>query len=532
MTRPETKEHVLKDSLSIREQLSKLVVEYKQLEARLTSHVEHVDRLVNEESIELGPTPERIVAILDSITVGLFSLDKEWKFTYLNKEAENMFGLKRDEVIAKNLWELCKGNPPTFTEQYYKAMFTQKPVSFEGFSTRLGKWLQVHIYPSQEGLTVLLRDMTESKKTQDKLKMYEERFFKAFHHSSSIMVIMEQNDCRFVDVNKSFENITGYSREKVIGRTPLELDIWEEEEQSALINMFILHGSVNNSEVQIRTKNGEIRTCLVSFDLIESDGRQLIIVVAHDITEQRLLEQQVTRLDRFSSIAQIAASISHEVRNPMTTVRGFLQLLKDKPKYITDKETFELMIEEIDRANTILTEFLSLSGDQVVRPEPKNLNKILNDIFPLLLGDAIKADKNILLNQQPVPDLYLNKKELHQLILNLVRNGLESMSTGGKLIISTFQAGEEVVLSVKDEGSGIPEEIVAKLGTPFVTTKDNGTGLGLAVCYKIASRNNARIEVDTCPGGTNFFVRFRPQCEMPDSESLPQTENVTVSNES
>ncbi|MHB1128001.1 MAG: ATP-binding protein [Bacillota bacterium] len=115
---------------------------------------------------------------------------------------------------------------------------------------------------------------------------------------------------------------------------------------------------------------------------------------------------------------------------------------------------------------------------------------------------------NISIEKNEIPHLNLNDKEVRQLVLNLVRNGFESMPSGGSLTVKTYAENAQVVLAVKDQGPGITPEIIDKIGTPFITTKENGTGLGLAVCYSIAQRHNARITFDTGPDGTTFYVRF------------------------
>jgi signal transduction histidine kinase len=104
--------------------------------------------------------------------------------------------------------------------------------------------------------------------------------------------------------------------------------------------------------------------------------------------------------------------------------------------------------------------------------------------------------------------LLLDENEIRQLLLNLVRNSIEAMPAGGNLVIRTFQEDSKVVLSVSDQGAGIPANILDKLGTPFITTKDTGTGLGLPICYQIAHRHNANIEINTSTEGTTFFVYF------------------------
>ena len=126
----------------------------------------------------------------------------------------------------------------------------------------------------------------------------------------------------------------------------------------------------------------------------------------------------------------------------------------------------------------------------------------------LIQADALMSDKNIKMELDDVPDLLMDDKEIRQLVLNLVRNGLDVTPSSEYLSIKTYVDGGEVVLSVKDCGNGIPSDILDKIGTPFFTTKEYGTGLGLATCYSIANRHNASIQIDTGPGGTTFFVRF------------------------
>lgn len=205
----------------------------------------------------------------------------------------------------------------------------------------------------------------------------------------------------------------------------------------------------------------------------------------------------------------MAASIGHEVRNPMTTVRGFLQVLADKDEFRDFIGYFDLMIKELDRANSIITEFLCLAKNKTIELRLQNLKTIVENLFPLIQADGFVTDKYISLELDDIPDIYLDEKEIKQLMLNLVRNGLESMSPGQTLTLKVYREKNDVVLAVKDEGEGIPEHLLEKLGTPFFTTKEKGTGLGLAVCYSIAERHKAKIDVKTGPGGTTFFVRFK-----------------------
>ena len=231
------------------------------------------------------------------------------------------------------------------------------------------------------------------------------------------------------------------------------------------------------------------------------------------------LQTEMARLERLNLVGQLAAGLAHEIRNPLTTVRGYLQFLGGKPEFRTYGARFELMIEELDRANLIITEFLSFVKDRHTEMKSQNINDILQHLYSLLEADSFSQNKQLFYEATETPKILMNSQEISQLVLNLCRNGLEAMQEGGTLRIRTFLEGEQVVLSVQDEGGGIPEEYVERLGTPFFTTKENGTGLGIATCYRIADRHNAKIDLDTGPGGTTFYVRF--PCPVTDRLAAP-----------
>lgn len=273
-----------------------------------------------------------------------------------------------------------------------------------------------------------------------------------------------------------------------------------------------LAGSAAGIEVHYGQSSGRQLTLLASAVRCHPySGDELVgyAVMFADITDRCLLATELARLDRLNLIGEIAAGIGHEVRNPLTTVRGYLQMFSRKAQYANDHRRLGLMIEELDRANSIITEFLSLAKNKAVELIPGDLNRVVETMFPLLQADAFRLGHEIRLELGEIPRLSLDEKEMRQLILNLVRNGLEAMSASGEVVIRTYTQAELLVLSVTDTGCGIPDELLAKLGMPFFTTKETGTGLGLSVCYRIAERHGAWVEVDSSAAGTTFYVKFQ-----------------------
>ncbi len=316
-------------------------------------------------------------------------------------------------------------------------------------------------------------------------------------------------------ISPSVFTITGHSPEEYYSNNACVFQLIHPDDVSLLTNFIENLQELIERPLTLRLLTKDKMTvwveqkCLPIYDekgrLIEVEG------IIRDITERKNLEQLTSSLDRMTVVGSMAATVAHEIRNPMTTVRGYLQMLEKKDKYQEDKQKFNLMIEEIDRANTIIQEYLSLSQEKVSRLERCSLNHIVKTLFPLIQVNSVNSKIEVSIELSTIPDLFLDKNEMRQLLLNMVRNGIEAMSSGGNLLIRTYQEENKTVLSISDQGKGIPPQVLERLGTPFTTTKDSGTGLGLPICYQIAQRHNAKIVVDTSNEGTTFKLYFNSQ---------------------
>ena len=345
----------------------------------------------------------------------------------------------------------------------------------------------------------------ENAQLRESMAVYEseDRFYKIFHYSPDLIAIIREKDHKYLDVNPMYLETLEYSRDELIGRTPEELGILPDAQ---IVDLLSKGGK--NIEINFKAKSGHIITALSSLVKINLNGEICILIIAKDITEKKHYEQEITRLDRLNLVGEMAASIGHELRNPMTSIRGFLQMLRDKHECMPYQEYYDLMIEELDRANQIISEFLNLAKGKPLDLKPHYLPVIIKSLYPMIRADAYYSDKQVRLDLDCPVRAILDEKEIRQLILNMARNGLEAMQAGGTLTIGARVIQNCPVLYIKDEGSGLDESLLSRLGTPFVTTKENGIGLGLAVCYSIAARHKARIEVDTSPQGTTFCVYF------------------------
>lgn len=311
--------------------------------------------------------------------------------------------------------------------------------------------------------------------------------------------------------NPGAERIYGYSEKEIVGKSiftvvPEEL----QSEAQEMIAKALRGEKVTNVETRRKAKDGRIAEISLTLSLIK-DGSGSVIgmsCILRDISDKKTMERELARLDRLNLIGELAASISHEVRNPLATVRGFMQLLKEKKSCSEYVTYFDLMIEELDRANGILTEFLSITRCKSNERTSRDLNVIIRSLLPLLEANAVADDKKVQVRLQELPKIMVDDKEIRQVILNLSRNGIEAMEAGGVLTIRTSCQEGQIILEIEDQGCGMSPEVIERLGTPFFTTKSEGTGIGLAICYGIAARHNAKIDVESSNKGTTFRIAF------------------------
>ncbi len=354
-----------------------------ELEPVLERIKDHLVKL-QELNSQLELSNDKLMMIMEGITDAFFSLDCDYRFTFMNEETNKVLMAPDTDLLGRNIFELFNDKLDSSTKTNLKKAMEEKTMINWEAENSAGKHYEYHAYPFKQGLTVFVRDKTEDRKR----------------------------------------------------------------------------------------------------------------------------DNEIQRLERLNLIGQMAAGISHEIRNPLTTVRGFLQMMQGRPDTTKNKEYMDLMISEIDRANEIITDFLSLSKISSDGIRLENLNEIIMRIYPMLQADAFNSDKDIVLDLNDIPKLGVNDSEIKQLILNLVRNGLEETPKKGFVTIRTFCNDKHVVLSIIDKGKGIPQNVQENMGTPFITTKESGTGLGQAISICIARRHNAKFDFVTSEKGTTFFICF------------------------
>ncbi|QJC53717.1 PAS domain S-box protein [Paenibacillus albicereus] len=251
---------------------------------------------------------------------------------------------------------------------------------------------------------------------------------------------------------------------------------------------------------------------LINTEVILSEstfaGKPIVVVIIRDISERKKNEELLINSEKLYVAGQLAAGIAHEIRNPLTSLKGFLQLMASGRS--TSSHYFDIMKSELSRIEMIVSELLMLSKPQVYEMDFADVRVMMLDTALLLESQAalygieIKADYG----QEPLW-IYGVDSQIKQVFINVLKNAIEVMQDGGEIEIRLRAEDDEAVISVTDGGPGIDEEQLSKMGQPFYTTKDKGTGLGLMVSYKIVDNHKGRIRVSSELGiGTTFEIRL------------------------
>lgn len=516
----------------------------EQSEVRRQNELKEVNEKLERTTWNLRKNEELARVIGETLIDTIITFDEQGCILSANPAVTRMFGYSTKDLIGKHMVNLLPGFSPLLMD-YIREMAGQ--LLEASVKNKAGREVPVEIQigEAQIGEEYLfvcsIRDITERKKMENErkrqydlleklvkertkelslaneqlrkeveerermaeaLRLSKEHFYKIFQSSPCLIELRTLSDGKYIDVNASWLSHTGYTHGEVLNENTPILNITG-------ANPLEKGECVQNAEIQYQTKSGDIRHGLLSTEILEIQGEKCVLSAITDITERVRLESEVARLDRLYLVGEMAAGIAHEIRNPMTTVRGFLELSKSDPGNLMVKYV-DLMLGELDRANSIITEFLNLAKNKVSNKKRQHLNPVIEGLHPLIQAEALMNDKFVSLQLGECPELYLDEKEISQLILNLSLNGLEAMEPGGKLVLKTYTEKETVVFEVKDEGTGIKPELLEMIGTPFFTTKDTGTGLGLAICYSVAERHHAIIDLKTSEQGTTFFIRFTP----------------------
>ncbi|CAG9608766.1 PAS domain S-box protein [Pseudoneobacillus rhizosphaerae] len=351
---------------------------------------------------------------------------------------------------------------------------------------------------SRKGLVIIGRDITERIEIEKLLEESRQQYKSLFEYSPDIVYMLDLEGY-ITNVNAQFTVITGYSHKEIIRKHftyvlpnhfhASAIEYLSKVKTSKIPEMF---------ELEIEHKDGQHITLQCNSLPIIVDGKMTgFIGYGKDVTSLRLAEERLRRTEKLSVVGELSASVAHEIRNPLTSLKGFVQILQvEDPKH---QFYYQIMHDELNRINHIVSELLLLAKPQQMKFTHANINKLFQDVLSLLRTEANLNDIQIDFSSS-FHELWIEcePNQLKQLFINIIKNAMESSYKDGVVSIFLEELENEFVsVKVMDKGCGISKELLEKIGEPFYSSKEKGTGLGLTVSFKIVQSHNGSIQFES-----------------------------------
>ena len=326
-------------------------------------------------------------------------------------------------------------------------------------------------------------------------------------------------DHQVVFFNRAAERIFGYAKDEVLGKDlGVIMSPACSADHRAAVNRYIRTGIPSRigheTEMTAVHKSGEVFPALISFSVIELDGRRYFTGIVRDLTETRILQEQLIHSERLAALGQSVAEITHEIKNPLALIGGFARQLQRTVNDEKGRQKLNIITDEIARLEKLLAELRDFHLISSLTLEKVDLENLLEEVLSLLKKDC--GDRRVEIRLQVdegAKYVTADPEKLKQVLLNLFKNSMDAMASGGVLTIAARGAGENVEIGVSDNGCGIPEADRDSIFSPFFTTKDHGTGLGLAISKRIVEQHpGGALTLESGEGkGTTFTVTL-PSC--------------------
>lgn len=448
--------------------------------------------------------------------------DPKGQITYVNDKFIEISKFSEAELLGENHSILNSGaHSKEFFKQMWRSIGSGKV--WKGEIQNRAKdgttyWVDTTIVPflNSKGkpyqYVAIRSDITQKKLAEANLKesLKNVRDINFALDQSSIVAFTDEKGI-IKSVNDKFCEISQYSREELIGNNHSLLNSGLHSNEF-FKNLWkkIGSGQVWKGDIRNKAKDGSfywVATTIVPF-LNENGKPYQYLAIRNDITEKKKSEEMLHRQDKLAAVGQLAAGVAHEIRNPLTSMKGYAEFLHMDEEDAQRQEFLEIILDEIDRVNNIVEEFMVLAKPKAVELEEKNIIPIIQNVVSMLMFEARK--RNVKLDfaaDEEIVQIECDENRLKQVFLNFIKNGIEAMPDGGDLHVKAQIKDGVVAISIQDTGVGIPPETLKKIGEPFYTTKKNGNGLGLMVSFKIIESHNGKVYIESTQNkGTTFKI--------------------------
>ncbi|HEY6272278.1 MAG TPA: ATP-binding protein [Terriglobales bacterium] len=452
----------------------------------------------------LRSSQDKAERVLASIGEGFCVMDRDWRVVYINGPGAQLMGRKKNEVIGQSYWDLTPESKGTIIEpQLRRSAAEGVPVEFEARSGQQSRWLQIRACPFAEGLSIFFQDITAAKEREETLRSVLERLTRA-HKAAEVGAFEWNLSTNELIWSEDALRIHGLSREQFDGRFETWVKTIHPDDLTTVLTR-IQKSLDDKSEysVEYRTliPTGQLRWFGVHGRVMLDDHGKAcgMAGLCSDITQRKLEEAALRRSEKLATAGRLAATIAHEINNPLEAVTNLIYLLRREHDLKPDsKEMLRLAEEQLARVNHIAKQTLGFYRDRNV-PEAVDVVQTLEELLAILRARIASKQITILREYENACLLDGFRGELRQVFSNLLTNAIDASPRGGKLIVRVKpqRAAEHISsvhVEVEDFGSGIQHADQEHIFEPFFTTKsDIGTGLGLWVTKELVEKHGGSI---------------------------------------
>ncbi len=499
-------------------------------------------RIVNNRTRELRISELHLKSLFKSIPDLLWLKDSEGIYLNCNHRFEKFFGVSEKEIVGKTDYDFIdRDTADMFRRNDQRAIEAGKPSINEETITyaddghvEMLETIKTPVYDEMGKIIGILgigHDITERIRTEQKLRESEIFLSTIIENIPDMVFVKEVESLKYIRLNKAAEKLLGYTKDELIGRNDYDLFSVEEADlRSAKDRELLKKGEpVFISEERVYPRSEEVKILNTKKIPIfnNSEKPQYLLGISEDITERKMIENQLAQTQKMDSIGQLAGGIAHNFNNVLCGIMNAAQLLQSPQRKLDEKgrKYTDLILKASERASDLTGKLLTFGQKTNISVAPIDLDEVLNETVDLLYGTM---DRNIMISISTKAEHKIimgDRSGLENTLLNLCINASHAIENGGEIQLfseniyldqsycnfSTFdiEAGEYYKIEVRDTGEGIPPENLKKIFDPFFTTKEQGkgTGLGLSAIYGIVQDHRGEILVRSEVGiGTNFSI--------------------------
>ena len=506
------------------------------------------ERVRAQEALRESEKKYRLIA--ENTAEQILLLDMNLRFTYVSPSSMRIRGFTAEEVMSQTLDQvLTPESMKAVLAVFKKEMLMEARGTADPDRTHI---LELEAYRkdgtiiceevsysilrddagSPAGILTVSRDVTDRRRIEEALRESEEKFRLTFSSSPDSVNINRLDDGMYVDINEGFTLITGFTREDVIGRTSVEINIWHDPaDRKKVVRILKEKGSCENLETQFRRKDGSLITGLFSARVISLQGVPHLISITRDITERKMMDAKLQQTQKFEAIGTLAGGIAHDFNNLLMGIQGYTSLLSlDLGTSHPDREHLHAIEEYIRSATNLTKQLLGFTKGDKNEVKPIDMNELVLGSSSMFGRTRKEIQIHVKCHPSPLV-VEADRGQIEQVLLNMYVNAWQAMPpAGGNLYLKTkivtldesfcksyqTEPGRYALVSITDTGAGMDEATRMRIFDPFFTTKEmgRGTGLGLASAYGIIKNHGGMITVYSEIGQGTTFNIYLPVSEM------------------